>query len=334
MGKFKSSRKKTVSVIAATAMSLFSLLAVFSATIAWFAMNKNVDGNGMEIGVARISGHLQNVYIHSFNSANSNQNTYSFNKTPLASFSYSWENRRMVADQGNPSSWNMGDFTSLDKDHPLLMLFAFDKDYASTTVGDMYIKGITTVGGDSLVTTTVNGSLETSGGGFLGARNAQGAPFYTLPQTQVKDAEHPESILIKRDPVYNDQGQQATYQDGTLKYNDYYALSSVVTFKNQTFSNSAYETFSSGSYLSFTRSALQSDESFTTINNATDKYVFNQTPYLYKSDGSETVKYVALIIEYSPEAIGYIYSTYLGDSGLNKYDSLLRFNCDWSLEVL
>ena len=332
--KIKNVKKQSwLKIIAATSVSLFSLLTVFSAAIAWFSMNKEVNNDGANAKIGRLNGHLQNVYIHSFNTANSNLTAYSFNKTPIASFTYSWADRRMVADQGNPSSWNMGDFTSLDKDHPLLMLFAFDKDYVSTSVGDMFIRGNTTVGGDSLVTTTVNGSLETSGGGFLGARNAEGAPFYTLPQTLVKDADHPERILLKRDPVYNDQGQQATYQDGTLKYNDYYALSSVATFKNKTLSNSQYQTLSSGTYLSFTRSELESDESFTTINNATDKYVFNQNPYLFKSNGTETIKYIALIVEYSPEAIGYIYSTYLGDSGLNKYDSLLRFNCDWSLEV-
>lgn len=315
MAKTKTVRKKPLTIIAATTMTIFSLMVTFVAAIAWFSMNQQIKGDGMDINVTRMDGRLQNVYVYSFNSSNSNQTTWSFNKTAFASYSFDWGTRSMVAGPNNPASWNMGDFTSLDKDHPLLMIFAFDKDYSSQSVGDMYIKGNTTVGG------------------FLGARNDEGAPYYTLPQTQVRDEEHPESILLKREPVYNNQGVQEQYQDGTLKYNDYYALSSVVSFKNKTFSNDEYTTFSSGSYFSFNINSLESDESFTTINNATDRYVFNQNPFLYKSNGSGNVKYIALIIEYSPEAIGYIYSTYLGDSGLNKYDSFLRFNCDWSLEV-
>ena len=316
---------KTIKIIAATSMTLFSLLAVFSASIAWFSSNKEVNNNGASMKIDVLEGRLHNVFVYPYNSANSNATTLSFDKTPLASYEYDWATNKMVPDEDNPSSWYMGDFTSLDKEHPLLMIFAFDKDYTSSVAGDMYIKGVTTVGGDNLTTTVENGvPTETTGGGFLGARNVQGGPFYTLPQTDVNDEDHPDRILMKK-VAYQDNGQ--------TKYRDYYALSSVVSFSNRTFSDNEYQTFSSGSYLTFATSSLEKDESFTTINNATDKYIFNQNPYLFKSNGSETVKYVALIIEYNQDAISYIYSTYLGDSGLNQYDSLLHFSCDWSLEV-
>lgn len=316
---------KTIKIVAATSLSIFTLLSVFAATMAWFAMNDNTNGDGMMITTKRLSGRLQSVYVHSFNSENSSSSSFSFNKTPIASYDYNWETQTMVPDANNPSTWDMGDFTSLDRDHPLLMVFAFDKDYVSENGGDMFIRGVTTVGGDNLSTTFVNGvATETTGGGFLGARNDTGGPFYTLPQEDVNDAEHPERILMKKVP-YTEGGKQ--------KYRDYYALSSVAKFSSKTFSNSEYETLSSGSYLTFATNSLEKGESFTTINNATDKYVFNQNPYLFKSHGTETVKYVALIIEYNQDAINYIYSTYLGDSGLNQYDSIFHFSCDWSLEV-
>ena len=44
---------KTFKLFAATGVTLFSLVSVFAATIAWFAMNKNADGNGLNISVAR-----------------------------------------------------------------------------------------------------------------------------------------------------------------------------------------------------------------------------------------------------------------------------------------
>lgn len=317
----KSGSKKTFKLVAATSMSLFSLLTVFSACIAWFSMNKEVKDNGTDIEIKSTEGRLKNVYCHAYNASGSNASNISFVGTPFASYSYDWSTSLMVPDENNPSLWNMGDFTSLDKDHPLLMIFEFDKDYASSSEGDIYIKGSTTVGGNGLTTTYVDGvATETTGGGYLGARDADGGPYYALPQTQVKDEDHPESILIK----------QKTVNDKTR---DYYALSSVVTFRNRAFSNTEYGTFSSGDYLNFATNTLESDDSFTTIKNDTDKYIFNQNPYLYKSNGTGSVKYVALIIEYYSDAISYIYSTYLGDSGLNSYDSLLYFACDWSLEV-
>ena len=41
--------KKTKKIAAATAMSIFSLITVFTATFAWFAMNKKVGGSGLSI---------------------------------------------------------------------------------------------------------------------------------------------------------------------------------------------------------------------------------------------------------------------------------------------
>ena len=317
---------KTLKLVGATSVTLFSLVAVFAATWAWFAMNKENTGGGMGVEINRLSGKLSHVYFHSFSDATPDDATFSFNKTPFATYEYDWEEQEMsLVGSVTASSWNMGDYTSLDKNHPMLMIFEFDKDYISSTVGDMYVRGVTTVGGDALTYAYADSDTEhttplytTGGGGYLGARTANGAPYYSLPQTQVRDADHPGSILIKK--------------EGGV---DYYALSSVVAFRNRTFSDSQYTTFkNSGTTLDFATSTLESDESFTTIKNDSDKYLFNQTPYLFKSNGSETVKYVAVIIEFSTDAIGYIYSTYLGDSGLNSYDSILNFACDWSLEVL
>ncbi len=41
--------KKTVKIVSATSMAVFSLVAVFSATIAWFALNKKVDASGLVV---------------------------------------------------------------------------------------------------------------------------------------------------------------------------------------------------------------------------------------------------------------------------------------------
>ena len=316
---------KTLKLVGATSVTLFSLVAVFAASIAWFAANKQNDSSGMGATINSVNGRLNYVYFHALDDNTPDNTTYSFNKTPFATYQYNWESQQMqTVGSITTSSWEMGDYTSLDKNHRMLMIFEFDKDYVSTAAGDMFVRATTTVGGNSLVYAYADSDTEhttplytTDGGGYLGARTSAGAPYYSLPQTLVKDDDHPERILIKKENGH-----------------DYYALSSVALFRNRTFSDAQYTTFkNSGTTLDFAENSMESDETFTTILNDSDKYLFNKTPYIFKSNGSETVKYVAIIIDFSMDAIGYIYSTYLGDSGLNNYDSILHFACDWSLEV-
>ena len=330
--------KKTWKVVGASGMAIFSLSSAFAGTYAWFAMNTNITATGMSVKIARMTGRLRNVYFHAFDSTNSTETTFKFNKTPFATYEYDQENEQINLIDDEYATWELGDYSYTDKNHCLLVIFAYDKDYSSKNAGDMFVRGVTTVGGSSLVTRYSDGGepLETSGGGFLGARTASGSPFYTLPQTQVNDSTHTDSILMRKEPMLDNQGHQVTDNQGNPKYYDYYALSSVASFSFRDFDNSAYTTFlsqNSGTTLNFDTSSLQEGGAFTTIKNDTDKYIFNQTPFLYKSSSNTSIKYIALIVNYSPEAIGYIYSTYLGDSGLNSYDSVLRFACDWRFEV-
>lgn len=320
-------------------MSIFSLASVFAATYAWFAMNTTVSATGMSIRVSRLDGRLHRIYFHGFDSTNSNDSTFKFNKSPFATYEYDWEDREIEVVDDDGAIWNLGDYSYTDKNHCLLVIFEFDKDYVSTVAGDIYVKGVTTVGGDNLTTTysqQTGEPLETTGGGYLGARTSSGGPYYALPQTQVNDETHTGSILMKKEAMYDGEGNPVLDKQGNQKYRDYYALSSVATFSYRTFDNTGYSNFltaNSGTTLDFATNSLQNGGAFTTIKNDTDKYIFDQSPLLYKSDGQSTVKYIALVINYSPEAIGYIYSTYLGDAGLNSYDSVLHFACDWRYEV-
>ena len=341
MSKVKVS-KKNLKLVSATALTIFSLFTVFIATMAWFSTNIDTKGDGMSIDIGDIGGRLRNVYFHSLNvytpeindgnGVVTTQAYFKFNKTPFITYEYNWGSGELETEDTPTTEWNMGDYYYDDREHPMLVIFEFDQDYTSTQVGDMYVQGITTVGGtiqyaydeqDTQHTTP----LYTTNGGFLGARDANGAPLYSLPQTQVNNADHPDSILMRNNvPGVDEIGNPTTF--------DYYALSSVVDFQYRTFDNSSYTTFkNSSNTLDFAFNTLSDGESFTTVNTATDKYLFKQKPYLYKSDGHSTVKYIALVVNYSPEAIGYIYSTYLGDSGLDSYWGVLRFDCDWRFEV-
>lgn len=291
-------------------MTLFSLLSVFSATIAWFSTNKEVGGSNNDFDVVSGNGRLNKVYFHSYVDFNTKDGAddYQFNKTPFMTYTYNWETSEMDT-QVNPKAddWVINKYDPMsikERYNSMLMVFEFDAEYTSSTAGDIFIKGNTEVTN------------------YLGARDENSKPVYSLPATETID-EDPTSLLIKREAISD------------TKNKDYYALSSVAGFKTKTFTASAYSalTGGEGDTIDLAESTLNEGEAFTTINNSTNSFTFNQNPYIFKSTGSGTYQYVAVVLYYSPDAIGYIYSTYLGDSGLNGYDSMLDFACDWSLEV-
>ena len=195
MGKFKS--KTTLKIVSATSVTIFSLLTVFVATWAWFAMNQNVDGNGMNIQVSRMNGKLSYVYFHSFSGSEErvvgqtadNEDIkeifFKFNKSPFATYEYDWDAQEIDDDNSvvDNTKWNMGEYDPFNKDHPMLILFEFDKDYTSMTPGDSYIKGTTTVED------------------FLGKRESNGAPHYTLPQSPGDVSASPHTAPSAPDPV-------------------------------------------------------------------------------------------------------------------------------------
>ena len=292
----------TLKLISATCVTLFSLVSVFAASIAWFSMNKEVNTNNQEVNIETVSGRLSNVYFHAFNDDDDEDGNFNFEKTPFASYEYDWANGVCsVTKSGTDADWNLEDYSALDHDHPVLILFELDHDYYSTRDGEIYIKGNTTVNG------------------FLGARQSNGNPVYDLANPVVHDEDHPTALVMKQDANY-----------------DYYAFSSVAAFRNRAFSDDEYTAFLSqntGDILSFETSEFEESRAFANVNNAAETYEFDQNPSLYESTADSTVKYIALIVEYSSDAIGFIYSTYLGDPTLESWENILHFTCDWSLEI-
>ena len=307
----KAKKNKSKKIIAATAVSLFSLMTVFVSTFAWFSMNGNADNNGMNLKISPVTGRLSKVYFHSYNDSHSDDNYFEFNKTPYASYTYIWGTNTVRIDTaGTSNDWMLEEYTALNHDHPTLMVFEFNHNYESKEVGDIYIKGHTTVNG------------------FLGARQNNGLPVYDLSEPVQHDSENPDALLMYSDEDY-----------------DYYAFSSVAAFRSMAFSYDEYDDFlkeNTGSTLAFkTELEDENDEDkileevrpFADVDNTAETFSFCQDIDLYQSDGSSTVQYIAVVVEYSPDAIGYIYTTYLGDDTLESWEYIFHFACDWSLEV-
>ena len=276
-------------------MSIFSLASVFAATYAWFAMNTAVDATGMQISTG-IKGKFSKISYHQMTTASADE--YHFNKTPTAYMTFDWSTMTL----SSPKDGNDQTIASFD-----LVMGAYnplDQVKPVLVLIELDKEYNTSLEGN----VAVKGVTETTG--FLGEKNANKQPEHTLG----------EDLILK-----------------TSGGHDYYPLSSVVTFRNTSFSSSAYTTWNSNATydITFTDTSPSSDRDFTVVDNLNDTSSFEQNITIYDSGNSTTLKYIAIVVNYKPTAIEYIYSTYLGDPVLGgTYEDTLYFTCDWIWEIV
>ena len=114
---------KTFKMIAATGVAIFSLTAVFSATIAWYAANKDVKGDGLNIKVNDVDRLFSKMTLHKYLGKDSSGNLL-FNQTAGGTFTF---NGSTTAYNGSNDAKQMGDY-SLDKPrHPLLAIIELNQ---------------------------------------------------------------------------------------------------------------------------------------------------------------------------------------------------------------
>lgn len=126
--------KKNLKLVAATAMTVFSLIAVFVATFAWFSLNHNVDANGMAIKVKSSGNAFTSLTVHRCIINESSETVYKFDSTPSIN----------VGSQGNvpsssvpPSSqtiFDVDDYSSLNRSQPVLLLLRFKSGTKSSDI--------------------------------------------------------------------------------------------------------------------------------------------------------------------------------------------------------
>ena len=127
MASLNKKSKKNVKIFAATAMSIFSLAAVFTATIAWFALNHEVESDGMKIKATINGPAFSSVQVHLLDpDETSTEYVYKFNSTPAVVFD---EEGEIISGSGNVKVLDYGD---LNKTTPVLLLFKLGVDDATS----------------------------------------------------------------------------------------------------------------------------------------------------------------------------------------------------------
>ena len=295
--------RSPLKVLAATSVSIFSLLTVFTSTAAWFDSRRALDNGGDNFEVQSLSGRLSSITFHHLSSKaidpqTGSANAFTFDSNPAGTITYDWnaDTATFTPTAQGDTSVALDTYDPLNREKPLLLMFHLDQAYV-TTGPSIHIDGMTNTPG------------------FLGARtNAE--PTYDIDTAPA---------IMKTETV----GEETIH---------YYWMSSVTRFYNLTFANdsltwqyalnSTYATANSLPLLNDTNSR------FVTVDNEDETSSFNSRTNFFSSTNGQTIKNIGLVIDYYPDAIEYIYSTYLGNTTLeDTYEGVLHFWCDWSMEV-
>ena len=305
--------KRSIKIVGATSLALFSLVTVFTATFAWFVLRQDVSGTGIKMKATDETGRLNKIEIFEYvetidkGTGNSHAYNFSFKDEPFAT---------IYGGDGIDDYFLMGDYNPLSPDHPVLILFTLKGEFTSVEAGDMYIKG------------------STGTPGFLGATSG-GSPVYKLgtqaPTLCLGQEDVPTYDEITGEPIVDDEGSPI------MKEVDVYPLSSAVNFKCADYSSDTYDDLidaSTTNRIDIPTNSIEIKESFVNFLSA-ENIRFEPKPTIYSSTGDgSSIQYIAMVVNYDPDAISAIYSTYLGDSTLEgTYGGQLYFTCDWSLEV-
>ena len=294
------SKKSLLKIAAATSVALFSLLAVFTSTVAWFESVTGVNNSSNQMEVKAINGRLESITFHELTSkvvddVTGNANAFTFDSEPIGTITYDWDTD--TADFDGDTSVALDTYDPLNREKPLLMMFHLDQAYTASG-SNIYING------------------STNSEGFLGEREDDARPTYDLTTAPA---------IIKTQTI----NQKTIY---------YYWMTSVIRFYNLAFASDeslTYQYALNSAYASANSlPLLNSSERFVEVDNEDETSSFESRPTLFSSTNGQTIKNIGLVIDYYPDAIEYIYSTFIGDITLEStYEGILHFWCDWSLEV-
>lgn len=291
-------------------MAIFSLLATFSATFAWFVANRKTTDSVDSFEVVAKHGKFNRVSFHTLASKTIRdsyyESTFNFNKSEYGSLTYDWETESFVPDKN--TNLSLVGYDNLDHEQPVLMLVELDKEYDSAT--DSTVK----------INLTLNNDAP---GVFIGERNESQENAYNLSDSTL---------------IYGTGTEIRNNKEITVNY---YGLSNAAKFHVIQYSaNDFNAAFDSSDNYSFTH--LDNQKSFVNIthtSNDSNSSTSDSSTYSNKItpliETSGKAKYIAIIVDYYSDAIEYTYSTFLGDTTLEEtYEGFLYYKCDWFMEVI
>ena len=300
---FKKSGNKNLKIAAATAMAIFSLFSVFSATYAWFVAKRKVKNTNDNFDVNPTSGMFYKMTIH--DCVNIGNNLYQFDSDPEETITVvDWKTKQVNKTFKNGNSFAMGTYDYLEKSHPILMLIQLGDNDMTTGYAATEDKPI--------------------------SAKAKSKTSYFVGDMQPGRTIYSEEDIDPNAGHINPLSSVVSYKSTYFASDS--ALSSILVDNGYSHGGHDYDTYNftissltntSGSFTEF-----NNDDTYRTYNS--DRTVFTTSSFDYSSVDSSDVRYIAVVFDYYEAAVEAIYSAFIGDSVL---DDVLIFNCDWTMEI-
>ena len=313
----KKALKSPLKILAATSVTIFSLLSVFTSTAAWFDSQRNLKNGANEMAITT-THNLKEIRIYSSSLA-SIEDGYVFNQTPIQTITTSstipsaddeWKYQEgsssavpytsadpvtmnpQIVDPTDSSGTHMVDdpFSPLNPYHPLLMVIEYKEPISVTAEEGLSVK------------------METDHRFLAPARSSYAKDSDDLTadiETISNDSKFPLSSLVH---TYS-----SSYSDiDDVPYSYYF------DDDQEKVGRTDVGGLEHGSFASIA-----------TKNNVVFP-IFDQHPTIFTADVGDEVACVAIILEYYIEVIEYIYSYYVGLPALElNHDTY----CDWRMLV-
>jgi len=325
----KKAGNKNLKLIAFTGMTIFSLFSVFMATIAWFSMNRVVNGDGSIFQVETIPSMLKSITVYNQNASDT---PYVFNSTMVAKYNVGMDG--VTLDSGNPEKIALGTYQSLSDTPDSTLLYLFEID--STLVGTNYEE------------CSLHIKTDTPDSAASGANGTNGSLLYRDSSTRelahkvtfdVSDAN--KTVLQTQSPALTDDYFGKNSMSSIMSWN-VQTYNSALVASNGTFDLTAQ--FAGNNPTSTDHSFVSSKQEKYTVNG----FEHTETVYYYSSydetifsrekNSNDTLPaYLAVVCHYNVTALQYIFNINLGNPATETNAEVgweyIKFTCDWYFAI-
>ena len=303
----KRKQKSSLKYVCAIAMSLFSLIALFAGTMAWFTSMRITHNAADDFDVVNTSLIVKSIKV--YNQANANT-PYVYKSTPAVIYTVDGENVTLTTTN---EAISIRSYSSLSEnpDSTVLYLFEIDSARANTPEDAFSIK---------IKTNTPNSTAD-------GANGTDGCLVYK----DDNGVAHP--LLYDVDDATKTTMQTVSEQNPYPPGDEYFgknSMSSIVSFATKgldAFSTDLRTQFASVESDSFVFD-IESDSN----GDITYDYTQNLDAYTRNSTSEGTCpNFVAIACHYNPLALQYVFNINLGNPVADS--EIVNFTCDWYFEI-
>ena len=291
--KSKNVRNPKLRLVAAAGLCFFSVVAVVTATVAWFAAASRKEDDNSNMSIVNPYGYFSRMDLYELTETGGidyANEKFHFNKTAKA---YAVFNSSTGSIDYSPNfTIEMDTYSDLDQHSPILMIITLNETITQTAQKPV----------------TVYAACDKDY--YFGEKESDPtSPNYGQPKNEIKiwDEEH---------------------QTGEKN-----PLSSVVAFYSKAYTSLASITetnYYNVPIAEYDEDSGYDRETFVQFDETTTEYQsFIQRKNLYEGTSGD-VLYIAIVVDYYHYALEYVYNTFIGNETL---DGRIYFECDWNMVI-